>query len=439
MHVGRTVAQGSLKLRIALAAGVVLVALVVLVVAPQLVSGRSVPDGSPTTSVGAPRQTTAAPSPSETPPTATPSASGSPAPSSVPPPPSPQSRAQQILATMSVEQRVGQIMMVSSPTGGPDQAALDAMSHFHIGNVFLKGRTTAGASAVANAVKAVRAQATPDATAGVGQFVSTDQEGGQIQILNGQGFSALPSALAQGGMDPAALRGAAAQWGRELASAGVNVDLAPVLDTVPSAEFAAQNTPIGKYQREFGFTPSSVSDHGLAVIRGLADAGIATTPKHFPGLGRVTSNTDFGTDVTDPATGRHDPYIAPFADAIRAGASWTMISNAFYPAIDPDHYAVFSPTVIQGMLRGDLGFRGIVISDDVCDATQLSQFALEHRGSDFLAAGGTMVLCTDQRLAPRVWQGMVDRAKGDPAFAQTVDAAALAVLEAKDQAGLLPR
>ncbi len=430
--------QGNLKLRLALAAGVLLVAAVVLIFAPGLVSGSSVSEGAPTSPSAPPAQTTAAPGSGADPAAVSPTAEGESTPSPAAPLSDPQGRAQQILGGMSLEQRVGQIMMVSSPVGGPDQAATDAMTRLHIGNVFLKGRTTAGAGAVGSAVKAVRAHATPDATAGVGQYISTDQEGGQIQILTGPGFSAIPPALAQGAMDPAALRGAAAQWGRELASVGVNLDLAPVLDTVPSASFAPQNTPIGKYEREFGFAPSSVSDHGLAVMRGLADAGVATTPKHFPGLGRVTANTDFGTDVTDSATNRGDSYLAPFADAVRAGASWTMISNALYPAIDPNHYAVFSSTVIQGMLRGDLGFRGIVISDDVCDAAQLSGFALEHRGADFLGAGGTMVLCTNQTLAPRVWQGIVDRAKGDPGFARTVDTAALAVLEAKGTSGLLP-
>ena len=328
--------------------------------------------------------------------------------------------------------------MVSSPVDGPDSAALDAMRRLRIGNVFLKGRTTAGADAVAGVVRAVRAEATQGATGGVGQFIATDQEGGQVQILRGPGFSAIPSALAQGSMDPGALHSAAAQWGHELASVGVNVNFAPVLDTVPSADFAPQNTPIGKYEREYGFSPSSVSAHGLAFLQGMADAGVAATPKHFPGLGRVTANTDTGTNVTDPTTTRSDPYIGPFADAVHAGASWLMLSNAFYPAIDPANYAVFSPTVIQGMVRGDLGFHGIVVSDDVCDATQLSGFSLERRGADFLAAGGTMVLCTDQALVPRVWQGVVDRAQSDPAFARIVDDAALAVLEAKGRAGLLP-
>ncbi|WP_413248080.1 glycoside hydrolase family 3 N-terminal domain-containing protein [Sinomonas flava] len=388
--------------------------------------------GSPEASAGGGGETT---------PPASTEAGGSPAPSSAPSAsqaPAP-SRAQQILASMTLEQRVGQVVMVGTPVTGADAASLDALRRLHIGNVFLKGRTTAGAAAVSAVVAALKAEATPDATLGVGQFIATDQEGGNVQILRGPGFSDIPAAIDQGAMDPAALRAAARTWGRELAASGVNVNLAPVLDTVPSAEFAPSNAPIGKWGREYGYSPEAVASHGVAFAQGMADAGVATAPKHFPGLGRVTANTDVSAGVADPVTGRNDPYLAPFSAAVRAGAPWAMISNARYPAIDAVNDAVFSPTVIQGMLRGDLGFRGIVVSDDICDAAQLASVPPEGRGSGFLAAGGTVALCTNQNLAPRVWAGIVERAKTDPAFARTVDAAALAVLTAKESAGLLPR
>lgn len=418
-------------------------AVVAALVLPRVLGQAGARTTAPPTAPSSPSPTAGVPTTAEsampggsTGATATQSAPGGPAPSSSPGPGT--SRAAAVLASMSLEQRVGQVMMVASPVAGPDAAILDALRRLHVGNVFLKGRTTAGAGAVAGVVAALRAEATHSATLGVGPFVSTDQEGGQVQIMRGPGFSEMPPALAQGGMDPAALRAAAGVWGRELAAAGVNVNLAPVMDTVPSPAFAPQNAPIGRYQREYGFTPQTVSAHGIAFAQGMADAGVAATVKHFPGLGRVSANTDTAVDVTDPDTVRHDPYVAPFADAVRAGVPWLMISNALYPAIDPYNIAPFSPTIIQGMARGDLGFGGIVVSDDICDAVQLSRMPLEQRGAGFLAAGGTMVLCTNETLAPRVWQGIVDRARSDPAFARTVDAAALAVLEAKDRAGLLP-
>jgi beta-N-acetylhexosaminidase len=424
----------SRRARIVLTIGVVLVVVgLFALVVPGLVaaltdarrppsSTSSAPEAVPTTQSATPPSspaTTATPSPSA-------SATSGPAPD----------EAQQVLAALSLEQRVGQVMMVSSPVSGPGATTLGALRVDRIGNVFLKGRTTAGAAVVGDVVKGLRAEATQPGPVKVAPFVATDQEGGQVQILRGPGFSDIPPALEQGAMDPAALHAAAASWGRQLAGVGVNVNFAPVMDTVPSPEFAPQNIPIGKYQREYGFNPDSVSAHGLAFAAGMADAGVAPVPKHFPGLGRVTANTDTSANVTDTVTSRTDSYLAPFADALHHGAGWVMLSNAFYPAIDPDHYAVFSPSVV-GMLRGGYGFGGIIVSDDVCDAVQLSGFSVEARGADFLAAGGTMVLCTNETLASRVWQGIVDRARNDAAFAKAVDSAALGVLEAKARVGLL--
>ena len=433
-------AEPSRRAMIAIVVSVVLVlgGIAAVVVPGLLTSTATPPTAAPSSQSPSPAPSTGTRSPSPTPSSTAARPGPSPSAAPPPPPPPPQSRAQQLLASMTLEQRAGQVVMTSVPVSGLDAASLAALGSDHIGNVFLKGRTTAGAAAVADVVRAARAQATPAATLGVAPFVATDQEGGQVQILRGPGFSDMPSALAQGTMAPGALRTAAAEWGRELAAVGVDVNFAPVMDTVPSAAFAPQNVPIGRYQREFGFTPDDVAAHGVAFAEGMADSGVEATVKHFPGLGRVTANTDTSTNVTDSVTTRNDPYVVPFADAVHAGAPWVMLSNAFYPAIDPNNYAVFSPTVIQGMLRGDLGFKGIVISDDICDATQVSGFLLDHRGADFLAAGGTMVLCSDQTRAPLVWQGIVDRARSDPGFAKIVDAAALAVLEAKDRAGLLP-
>ncbi|MFI5085376.1 MAG: glycoside hydrolase family 3 N-terminal domain-containing protein [Actinomycetales bacterium] len=428
---------------IAVVAAAGLAAAVVFLGAPGLF--RSAHDGvsqgplPATSGSGAP--TTAAAPPSSAPLSATPTESvpaPAPAPTSAPTVPVPtKPPAQQVLAALTPEQRIGQVLMVSSPVGGADANTLAALDLDHVGNVFLKGRSYAGSAAAASVVAALRTHASAAATGGVKQFIATDQEGGLVQILNGPGFSAMPSALQQGTLAPGVLRGQAAEWGRELAAAGINVNFAPVMDTVPSAAFAPSNIPIGHYNREFGFTPAVVSSHGTAFAQGMADAGVLPVVKHFPGLGRVTANTDTSTAVTDSITVRNDPYVQPFRDAVQAVPGWVMASNAYYPAIDPDHIAPFSPVVLRDMIRGDLNFTGIVVSDDLCDAVQLSPFNEANRAADFIAAGGTMALCTNQAKLPVLYQGMLDRYRADPAFAKQVDAAALLVLTKKAGAGLL--
>ncbi len=138
------------------------------------------------------------------------------------------------LQGMTLEQRVGQVFMVGTPATGLAPATAGAVRDRHVGGAILTGRSTRGVVATAGVVADLQSLVTPASTAGVGLLVSADQEGGAVQVLQGPGFSPMPSALVQGSWDPAVLRSTAAGWGRQLRAAGVGVDLAPVLDTVPS-------------------------------------------------------------------------------------------------------------------------------------------------------------------------------------------------------------
>jgi beta-N-acetylhexosaminidase len=292
----------------------------------------------------------------------------------------------------------------------------------------------AGIRAVADSVQAL---ATDQATARVGMFVGANQEGGQIQALRGPGFSRIPSAIVQGTMDEATLESSAAGWGRELRAAGVNLDFAPVLDVVPPGT-DAQNQPIGVLQREYGHDPATAGGHGAAVARGLAQAGVAATAKHFPGLGRVAGNTDFSVGVVDRATTTDDPYLLSFRQGIAAGVPLVMVALATYTRIDPDHLAVFSPAVVRTLLRGDLGFTGVVASDDLGGADAVASIPPARRAVDFLTAGGDLVVSKTVEATVAMAAAVRSRAASDVAFRDVVDTAALRVLRAKQTYGLLP-
>ncbi len=167
------------------------------------------------------------------------------------------------------------------------------------------------------------------------------------------------------------LQGNAVVWGRQLLSAGVNMNLAPVADTVPP-DLVTVNAPIGKFDREYGNDPTTVAVHSTAFMRGMRQAGVDPTIKHFPGLGRVIGNTDVTANVVDGVTTATDPYLQPFRSGIQAGTPFVMVSSAIYSRIDPRNQAAFSSAVIRGMLRGSLGFRGVVISDDLGQAAAVA-------------------------------------------------------------------
>ncbi|MCU1538821.1 MAG: hypothetical protein JWP82_3172 [Humibacillus sp.] len=337
---------------------------------------------------------------------------------------------------MTTAQRIGQLFMVGGPVTGLSSATTTAITRYHVGNLVLTGRTTAGAPPVRYLAGQAQNLTTSAATGAVPLLVAADQEGGAVQVLRGPGFSTMPTALTQGTWSDATLSANARTWGTQVMRSGVDVDLAPVMDTV-SKSFAPFNKPIGYYGREYGYTQAVVADKGTTFLKGMQASGLAMTAKHFPGLGRVTGNTDTTSGVTDTVTTRTSPDLAPFRAAVTAGARLLMVSSAYYSRIDPARPAVFSPTVIRGMIRADLGFGGIVISDDIGDAKQVAAWAPGIRAINFLICGGDMVLTVNPSLIPAMVGAVSARVATNTAFRGQVQAAALRVLTVKAQYGLL--
>jgi beta-N-acetylhexosaminidase len=340
----------------------------------------------------------------------------------------------QVLGDLTLAQRVGQLFLVGvdGDVAGPELAAAEHAYHF--GSLLLN---QAGVGTAALAVQtAAMQELAPSVTGGVRFFIAANQEGGQIQQLTGPGFATMPSELVQGTWAPGTLRAAAADWGTDLRAAGVNLDLAPVMDVVPPGT-AAGNAPIGALDREFGFDPVTNGEHGAAFIQGMKAAGVMTAAKHFPGLGRVAGNTDFTPDVVDNATTADDPYLSSFRTAVAAGAPMVMVALATYTRIDPAQLAVFSPAVMR-LLRNGLGFSGVIVSDDMGEAAAVRALPVAERAIGFLGAGGDLI--TSQNLGPagQMAAAVLAKASGNAAFRATVDAAARQVLAAKMAAGLLP-
>ncbi len=162
-------------------------------------------------------------------------------------------------------------------------------------------------------------------------------------------------------------------------------------------------------------------------------AGVEPVIKHFPGLGRVDQNTDTDADVVDDVTGPDARAVDVFGKGIDAGARYVMMSSATYTQIDPDAPAVFSPEVV-GLLRDDLGFDGVVVTDDVSAAVQVQQWSPGERAVRAVDAGVDLVLASaDPSVAPEMADALVAKAREDPAFAKKVDASAKRVLEAKSE------
>lgn len=381
-------------------------------------AGGSASTSEPSTSEPSPSRTAPSPSPSDAPASPVPGGDA-------------EARVAAALADLDRREQVAELFVVGVPADslgtGADLVEQD------VGGVFLAGRPTGSAAQLSELTAAWQERDT-----GPGPWIAVDQEGGSVQTLKGEGFDRLPSAVVQGDLPGDQLAGLAAELGRQLSDAGVNLNLAPVVDVVPAGT-ESTNGPVGSYDRQYGSTGAEVVPAATAVVDGLAAAGVTSTLKHFPGLGRVVGNTDDTADVVDGVTTAGDDQVTAFADVLSRTAEdpMVMMSSATYSRIDPAAQAAFSPVVIGGLLRGELGFTGPVISDDLGNAVAVTHVPVGERAVRFLAAGGTLVLTVAPDTFPAMLEAVLARDAADPAFAAVVDSAVHTALLAKAEAGLL--
>ena len=344
---------------------------------------------------------------------------------------SPAAKASRAIATMSLDERAGQLIMAPMFAGGNPADLSALISTRHVGSVVLIGNWNNGTAAAKTAADALQSYA----PSGNQLIVSTDQEGGQVQHLKGSGFDTMPSAVAQGQMSADTLRSSAKTWGGQLKQAGINIDLAPVLGTVQVKR--SSNAPIGALNRDFGLDSNGNAQHGIAFVEGMRDAGVGATVKHYPGLGAVTGNTDFTTEgILDTTTTLDGEQIGAFNTTIKqAKPAMVMMPLATYQRIDSSAPAAFSSKIIDGTLRGSVGYDGVVISDSL-SAAAVSGIATKDLGVRLVDAGGDLACIGDTSYVTPILDGIIARAQSDPAFAKKVTASATRVMTLKYQMGL---
>lgn len=237
----------------------------------------------------------------------------------------------------------------------PPRELVERIGRGEAAGVILFGRNVSSRAQVAKLTARLQAIEQPGWSSSP-LIVMADQEGGQVVRIPTRG---LPSAraLATGGDERSYGAGLAAA--KSLRAAGVNVNLAPIADVADTGSaLAAQD-------RLFGSSPDKVAVLARAFSAGLADGGVAATAKHFPGFGSATSSTDY-RPVTIPRSKvdleRID--LPPFAALIDDGVPLVMVSTAVYSSL-ADGPAVFARSTIKGMLRRDLGFEGVTVTDDL--------------------------------------------------------------------------
>ena len=269
-----------------------------------------------------------------------------------------------------------------------------------------------------------RLSAQLQAAAGGRALIATDQEGGiarRFPWASREGQAQLAT--------PAAAESAARDTARALRAGGVNLNFAPVLD-VPGGGGSAVGA------RAFPGGSAAVAASGAAAVRGYSHTRVAPTVKHFPGFGRATANTDDAPVTIGASRAQLGDDLAPFRAAIAAGAPAVMVSHALYPAYDPAWIASQSRPVVTGLLRGRLGFRGVVATDSMEADAVLRRSSVGHAAVFAVYAGCDLVVLTGRGSTLPVYDSLLAEARRSPEFRRRVAESAARVARLKRSLGL---
>jgi beta-N-acetylhexosaminidase len=259
---------------------------------------------------------------------------------------------------LNLEQAVGQKLMLSFSGTTPSPEILAALRRQHLGGITLFRAHNVVDPAQVRALSEALQQAAREA----GQpplLIAADQEGGTLFALAGTTPFAGNLALGATRSTELAYRTGYAT-GRELAAMGINVNYAPVCDV----NVSPSNPVVGP--RSFGSDPQQVAQLGAAMIRGIQDAGVAATAKHFPGHGGTALDSHYGTPVLwRDAEQLRRTELPPFVAAVAAGVQLVMTGHIALPRLNggSDVPATLSAAVLRGLLRGELNFGGVIVSD----------------------------------------------------------------------------
>lgn len=289
---------------------------------------------------------------------------------------------------MTLEEQIGQLLMVGFLGNTPSQEIIDLIQRHHVGNILLFSRNVRDARQVLELTQSLQRIA-KEAGQRYPLLIAIDQENGIVQRL-GEAVTIFPGNMALGatGSEELAHKVALAT-GRELKALGINMNLAPVVDINNNPA----NPVIGV--RSFGEDPQQVARLGAAMVKGYQAAGILSCLKHFPGHGDTAIDSHLALPMIPyPLERLASVELVPFRSGIGAGAEGVMIAHVAFPALtERDSLpATLSPAIVRGLLREQLGFNGVIVSDCMEMKAISDTYGTERAAVMALQAGVDLVL-----------------------------------------------
>lgn len=380
----------------------------------------------------------------------------------------PESRIEKILSTMSLEHKIGQLLVFGFSGTYPHPDIVRMIEQYHVAGFrvtpssrkFIRelkpgsvgearvrrppelDERVYGAKipapnvspqAYAHTLNILR-QRSLETGAGIPLYFSLDFEGNQSIDYYTPGMCGFPHpmGLAQSG-DPTLARRVAYAIGRQLRAIGINWIHSPVLDVNTDPRNPEINT------RSYAPDPETVTQYALQSLYGFDEAGIIATGKHFPGRGPSAQDAHYDVIVINVSRERmHTIHLAPYRALIRAGLPAIMLAHSIYPALDPSDIATLSKPIVTGILRGELGFEGVVMTDSFTMGGLANRYPIAEAAVRAIEAGVDLILLKDESaLRGEVYHALLDAVRTKRLSEDRLNLSVQRVLRAKMRAGLL--
>ncbi|KUP23030.1 beta-N-acetylhexosaminidase [Paenibacillus sp. DMB5] len=288
------------------------------------------------------------------------------------------------IAGMTLEQKIGQMLLAGIDGTRLDSEAKRMIAEDEIGGIILYKDNISSLKSMISLINALKQSNSANK---VPLFMSVDQEGGKVSRMPEE-YAAIPANSKVGAVNKTE---SAAEMGsllaREVLSSGFNMNFAPVLDINSNPD----NPVIG--ERSFGNNAELVSRLGIAEMKGLASEGAIPVIKHFPGHGDTSVDSHLELPVVNKSVaGLAKLEWLPFQAAVKEGADAVMVAHILYPQLDPDKPASLSAEIIGGLLREQMGFGGVVITDDLTMGAITDHYTLPAAAVDTVLAGSDILL-----------------------------------------------
>ncbi|NSW89426.1 MAG: glycoside hydrolase family 3 protein [Firmicutes bacterium] len=335
-------------------------------------------------------------------------------------------------SNLTLEQKIGQMIIAGFPSAGFDPHIEKLIKEYHVGNIALFSRNIGSVRETAELLCLIQSNMIKYNQ--VPAFIGLDQEGGNVSRIRDRSLM-FPCNMAFGAADiPDSTRRQGLFTGEKLRAMGINLNIAPVLDVNTNPE----NPIIGA--RSYGDNPDEVARLGCAYIEGLQHKGVVATAKHFPGHGDTDIDTHLGLPIVSHGRDRLEKVeLYPFKKAIEAGVDAVMTAHIIFPALDGENRpATMSYPILTELLRGQMGFQGIIITDCIEMKAVLDNYGVEKTTVEAIKAGADMI-CISHTLdfQIRSLEAIKNAVKSGELGESRIDESIGRILRLKEKYGLM--